>query len=353
MISPGGREAVEDRVRRLASVFAPDAMMRILAVVMVIESRTSRLLVDGRCRGRSGLREPLCEIFRIVCESLLARSRSRKFETLLTRPRAYARFYLSVGRVRMQGALSHEQVTFFRRAGYLRSSIVASQREIVAMRDAISREIETAAEPLKRNRDGAVVGVRDLLRRDPLFLEFFSSPQLMGELSSLLGPNIELVLNRHNHATLNEEGQNEVRLHRDVLQWSRSVVTAILYLDAADLDNGCTRVLPTSHYLPFAGMPNNGGTWMDDHEMYATLSGQDIAVPMPLGGVLFLDSLVFHTVGLNTTARPRRSVAIAYHSVDELDPAAKDHALLVWGDRLYRGAEYSRPCRRDEHDADD
>jgi hypothetical protein len=44
-----------------------------------------------------------------------------------------------------------------------------------------------------------------------------------------LGPNIELVENRHNHLSIYRAPGND-RLHRDVLQWSRSILTVLLYL---------------------------------------------------------------------------------------------------------------------------
>ena len=44
-----------------------------------------------------------------------------------------------------------------------------------------------------------------------------------------MGPNIELVENRHNHLSIYRAPGND-RLHRDVLQWSRSILTVLLYL---------------------------------------------------------------------------------------------------------------------------
>jgi len=157
-------------------------------------------------------------------------------------------------------------------------------------------------------------------------------------LTLLLGPNIDFLLNRHNHITFNRYGETVFRLHRDVLQWSRSVVTALVYLEDSNLSNGCTHIVPTSQYLPFVGTPNNGGTWMDEHSVYKDLISQNIPVIAEKGDVLFMDSLMFHSVGMNNSNQTRISLNLAYTSVDELLPLDySKYRVLVKGERLYRG----------------
>lgn len=197
--------------------------------------------------------------------------------------------------------------------------------------------------PLRRNAAGHVTRVDQVIGRDPVFRQVFTSAPIVHPLTSLLGPNLELTLNRHNHGTFNRRGDTPVRLHRDVLQWSRSVVTVIAYLDPADQQTGCTHVIPGSQMLPFVGTPNNGGTWMDEHSVYADLINQELPVPMRQGGVLLLDSLAFHTAGENSTGATRASICCGYHSVDELSGVSADpKKLLVAGERLYRGNDERR-----------
>ncbi len=206
------------------------------------------------------------------------------------------------------------------------------------MREVVEAEAAAGVGPLRRNEASRVTRLDSILNRDPVFMEVFTSETILQPLKSLLGPNIELVLNRHNHATFNRSGEAVTRLHRDVLQWSRAVVTVIVYIDTATPETGCTRLVPGSHFLPYVGTPNNGGTWMDEHSVFADLIDQAVPIPMSKGGVLLLDSLVFHTAGQNCTPSTRLSVCCAYHSVDELSGVASDpKKLLVCGERLYRG----------------
>ena len=211
------------------------------------------------------------------------------------------------------------------------------------MREVIEAHGAAEIEPLRRNETNRVTTLDNILSRDPVFRKVFTSDLILGPLQSLLGPNIELVLNRHNHATFNRSGDSTTRLHRDVLQWSRAVVTAIVYLDPSTEETGCTHVVPGSQFLPFIGTPNNGGTWMDEHSAFSDLIDQAVPVPVSKGGVLLIDSLVFHAAGFNRTPCTRLSVCCAYHSVDELSGVESDpKKTLVCGERLYRGNDGQR-----------
>ena len=74
-----------------------------------------------------------------------------------------------------------------------------------------------------------MVRISDLASRDPALLEEFSSPAIVDPLESLLGPNIDFIRNRHNHATVAVEPTYRSRFHRDILQWSRNILSVIVY----------------------------------------------------------------------------------------------------------------------------
>jgi phytanoyl-CoA hydroxylase len=237
------------------------------------------------------------------------------------------------------GCLTDQQVRFFRDTGYLRFPQTLSQHEVMGVRAAVMEQLDRAVEPVRRDSAGRVVRLSRLSERGPIFRQTFASPRLLGPLASLLGPNIVFVRNRHNHATLTAALTKSARLHRDVLQWSRPIVTVLVYLDAATEQSGCTRIIPASHLLPFVGTPNNGGTWMDEHHVFADLLEQAIPVPMPAGGVLAVDGLAFHAAGHTTGSIPRVALTGAYRSVDELarDEPADPNLEVLLGENLYRG----------------
>jgi ectoine hydroxylase-related dioxygenase (phytanoyl-CoA dioxygenase family) len=240
-------------------------------------------------------------------------------------------------------ALSHLQVLHFRRVGYLRVAAAASCERVDELRAVALALIAGREQPYLQAPDGAIERISSVWDRSEAIRKFFSSPPVLSPLQSLLGPNIVVIKNRHNHLTVNGPSTNDGRLHRDILQWSRSLVTAILYLEPSTSETGCTKIVPSSHFLPFVGIPNNGGTWMDEHEIFHDMLDQALDVPMNAGDMLLIDSVAFHAAGKNDSAKSRLSLAMGFHSVDELSSGPLPaHQALVSGTNLYRGNDRAK-----------
>lgn len=239
------------------------------------------------------------------------------------------------------GTLNHEQARHFRTQGYFKLPGVFTQAETAEMRDFVLDEVSRDTERLRR-LGGPAVKLYGLYGRNPELMErVIKNEALTGPLQSLLGPNVVFVTNRHNHATLNnKQGEPAEGLHRDILQPTRGLITAAVYLQESTHENGATLVIPGSHELPYVGVPQaaGGGTWMTEHEEYAGLEDQAVSVPMSEGGVLLFNGLVFHGVGANYSGKSRMSITLGYRSVDELD-AQPDLAreILAAGEYIYRG----------------
>jgi ectoine hydroxylase-related dioxygenase (phytanoyl-CoA dioxygenase family) len=226
----------------------------------------------------------------------------------------------------------------FRRAGFARAVDSVDVNLVTQMREIILRDLQEKREPFRTDMGGNPVRLDALSRRSPIFLQVLRNSAVSNLLRTLLGPNIVLLRNRHNHATLNRQGDIPFRLHRDILQWSRGIITLIIYLEEATAERGCTHVVPGSHLERFAGIPpdGGGGNWADDHVEYQHLLAQAVPVPMESGGVLAIDSLTFHSVGINVTDSSRMSVTFALRSVDELEQESDRHDLLL-GQWIYKG----------------
>jgi ectoine hydroxylase-related dioxygenase (phytanoyl-CoA dioxygenase family) len=242
----------------------------------------------------------------------------------------------------MEYSLSTEQIRFFRDTGYLRLPSVLSNDRIATMTRIIQDQFRHLTSPFRVSNSGKISRIEQLFERDSIFLEVLRSPEILQPLQSLLGPNVEVLKFRHNHATLNLTGDIPFRLHRDIQQWSRPVISIFIYLEESTVENGCTHVVPTSHLLPFVGgqSDNGGGNWADEHQFYQFVLNQALPVPMPRGGLLLLDSLTFHTVGFNYTKSSRLSTVFAFHSVDDLDKNSDDSTrILLSGNRIYKGTD--------------
>lgn len=228
---------------------------------------------------------------------------------------------------------------FFMQSGYVRLPEVLPEEIVRRLEETVDGLFAQPSEPYRVNDRGEVCRIEGLLDRSPVFREALQSSPVLPALHAVLGPNIEIALHRHNHVTLNRSGDVPFRLHRDVQQWSRPILDVFIYLEDADVSNGCTHVVPASHLLPYQGPQSHdgAGTWADEYAEFSHLIGQELPVPMPRGGVLLVNALTFHSVGHNYGSRSRRSLVFACHSCDDLISRDLTNHTLLAGTRVFRG----------------
>src|SRR5262249_5677382 len=91
---------------------------------------------------------------------------------------------------------------------------------VEALKETIRRHLCEEIAPVVRDRQGRAVRISNIWQREPVFQEVLTCSEVLDPLESLMGPNIELILNRHNHATLRLGGDSGSYMHRDILQWT-------------------------------------------------------------------------------------------------------------------------------------
>ena len=231
--------------------------------------------------------------------------------------------------------LTHEQIRLFRHNGYFKIAEGLPAELVGRLKDTIRQSLRDEAEPVVRNQAGRPVRISQVLQREAVFREAASFPPLLDALEGLLGPHIEAVKNRHNHATLNLAAPKDASFHRDLVQWSRGLVSVIFFLEESTTENGCTQIVPGTHLLPGVDHLHHAerADWVEESGVLT----QYVPVPMPAGGILLLDGLVFHRIGRNHTADSRMSMTVGYHSADELAAGDDPKRWLVRGERQYMG----------------
>ena len=231
--------------------------------------------------------------------------------------------------------LTHEQIRLFRHNGYFKIAEGLPAELVGRLKDTIRQSLRDEAEPVVRNQAGRPVRISQVLQREAVFREAASFPPLLDALEGLLGPHIEAVKNRHNHATLNLAAPKDASFHRDLVQWSRGLVSVIFFLEESTTENGCTQIVPGTHLLPGVDHLHHAerADWVEESGVLT----QYVPVPMPAGGILLLDGLVFHRIGRNHTADSRMSMTVGYHSADELAAGDAPKRWLVRGERQYMG----------------
>lgn len=231
--------------------------------------------------------------------------------------------------------LTPQEIQLFRHNGFIKFPTQLSKDHVEALKAAALKDIKKAVEPVARQGD-RIIRISAVWQRGGIFQETITCDEILNPLESLLGPNIEFVLNRHNHVYLRDAGStHSLELHRDVRHWSRTIATVLIYLEETNLENGCTRVVPGSHHLPaFAHL--------EDETIQQIATSQAIPLPMPAGGLLAIDSMIIHSAGINRTDRTRMSMTLGYHSADELASGDNPKKVLVRGTRPYRGNDEPR-----------
>lgn len=129
----------------------------------------------------------------------------------------------------------------------------------------------------------------------------------------LLGPDVFFFSSKINVKAA--EIGSIVEWHQDMAYGpltNRSVIAVLIYLDDANLTNGCLQVVPGQHR-------------MLDHSLNGLFQGRitepfDTSKAVPLEGecgtTIFFNGLVPHASSVNTSSRPRRTLILGYRAAD-------------------------------------
>lgn len=229
--------------------------------------------------------------------------------------------------------LSSQEVRFFFDNGYLRLPDRIEQSLVDRLDSALTHLLHSRSWMIDQTKiygiDSQLPEIRHCL---------ISHEKIVAPLRSLLGPNVVFVRDRHNYASVISDPTSR-RLHRDVPNWSRGLITVVLYLQDSYPENGCTYVLPGSHVLPDRRPFNQvDGIWLEDDLESQILERQMVPVPMAKGTLLAMNSSLFHAAGRPKSTAQRRSVVLAYRAADELDRKPDTfRARVVAGSQNYTG----------------
>jgi phytanoyl-CoA hydroxylase len=242
---------------------------------------------------------------------------------------------------------SDDQRAFFDENGYLLLEHVFGPDELDAMRSAVDGIVSRAAgttfdmnhtwrgedlddEPL---REVVLKGFHDLQYHDAAFTRAVMHPLLVGALTSVIGPNVQL----HHTKMLVKPPERGAPfpMHQDYPFFPHrhhSVTAASVHLDDATEENGCLKVIPGSHKL--GPIPEVGESRALDTSDYPLESGTSI--PARAGDVLLFNYLTIHGSGVNASDRPRRNVLFQYRDPAD-EPLPREHGYeghVNWGQGL-------------------
>ena len=179
----------------------------------------------------------------------------------------------------------------------------------LAHHDASRLEMEPKQPP-----DGTKVRrIYDPCTHYDVFREFAEGAKLVDCMVQLLGPDVVYFSSKINIKA--PEIGSVVEWHQDMAYGpltNRSVVAVLIYLDDADLSNGCLQAVPGQHR-------------MLDHSLNGLFQGRitepfDTSKAVPIEGkrgtTIFFQGLVPHASPVNTSPRPRRTLILGYRAAD-------------------------------------
>lgn len=226
-------------------------------------------------------------------------------------------------------SLSQGQIEFYRREGYLvlerffdcgkldmiDHTIRQITDEAVASGDhskVLELEPETA--------DGQAVA-RRIFNPFDLHEEFqmmATDAELLNCVEAIIGSNFSL-----QHSKVNMKPArvgSAVEWHQDMAYFPHTnddLITLLIYLDEASVENGCLQVLPRhhTHYFDHA-LPDGTFAGMITEDLDDGHFGRPVPLDAPAGSVIFMHPVTPHSSLPNRSAQPRRTLIFEYRACD-------------------------------------
>lgn len=255
--------------------------------------------------------------------------------------------------------LHPSQVDFFQHNGYLLVKSGVPMEMVDRLRKFTQQQIDDEVGTIIWQDHDKKLPTRlsFLSERGGAYLELIQHPSILDPLESLVGPNIEFTHNRHNHLLFKPPGDKGLVFHRDQQNWTRPVVTVLVYLDSATLENGCLEMVPGSHrrgiydqmfsnYIPPSRVSPVDSPNIDGLSLEERLSiEQAVPILTTSGDILLMHCCVLHGAPPNVSRTTRRSMTLGYHGSDELQPTDATLTMLVRGERKEAkpGYRYTAP----------
>jgi len=176
----------------------------------------------------------------------------------------------------------------------------------------------------------------------PRFRAFAESTKLLDCIEALLGPNLML-----HYSKLNMKPPaigSVVEWHQDLAYYpltNRDSLAVLVYLDDADIGNGCLKVIPGMQNGPLMNHTTDGffqGRITEPVD-------ESLAVPVEgkAGTAIFMHCMTPHTSAPNKSDRPRRTLILSYRTADAVPLYMRETTVGIEANaRLVRGQVPSR-----------
>ena len=229
-----------------------------------------------------------------------------------------------------------EEVVQFKLDGFVIARRLAGKDVCERMREVTRLALEKHLPPLELEAELAYPGapgstdtaggrtIRRLkmaLARDPVFVDFVSSPALADRLQQLLGPHVIMPLVHHNCImTKRPQYSSDTGWHQDIRYWAferPELISVWLALGDEFPDNGGLSVIPGSHREAVERTRLDTELFLDArHPENHSLIERAVSLTLEAGDVLFFHCRLFHSATRNHAGRQKYSVVFTFRPDD-------------------------------------
>ena len=176
---------------------------------------------------------------------------------------------------------------------------------------------------LEPEQDGAAPRPRRILEPfelDEGFRCIATDSRLLDCLQALVGPNIYIHLSKLNFKPARVG--SVVEWHQDLAYYPHTnddVVTVLVYIDEATVENGCLQVLPRHHHHYFNhDLPDGRFAGMITEELDDGRYGQAVPLAAPAGSVILMHPITPHSSHPNRSDQSRRTLIFSFRTADSV-----------------------------------
>lgn len=218
--------------------------------------------------------------------------------------------YQREGYLVIQGVLRPDELTPLRAEAERLTRLCGREPERYAAR--IQWETKYLAEAERAGMENVIRKLEPIIDLSPTFTELALDERIASPSRDIFGEPIELFEDKLN---LKLPGGSRYLWHQD---WSccwrahtDELITCFVYLEAADLTNGCLEVVPGSH-LGKPIYPFKEGNRL---EVAPEAFDHSLIVPVPLeaGDMIVFDPYLLHYSDRNRSPDPRRAIIYTYN----------------------------------------
>lgn len=234
--------------------------------------------------------------------------------------------------------LSDEEIAIFQRDGFLVVRDVAPPELLHRLGIAAETLIQDRKDPVEYEAAVGYPGapesahslggqtlrrVRQVVGRDPVFLEWAQHPAVVGRLQQLLGPKVVLPLAHHNCLMVKDpKFSSDTGWHRDMRYWRFArpeLVSVLLALGVVTADTGSLLMMPGSHRVQLEPEQlDEVGFLRTDTPKNKALLDSVVETNLGPGDAIFFHCQTFHAARRNRSDQPRRSLIFTYRAADNL-----------------------------------